>query len=425
MLQQQQRFSSNIPGMTRKRKEKEFERVVESDKPVKHVMALKEILLKEPELVISLGELGMLRRQVGLQGKRRFVTLIRKYPAIFDLYVDKEDKQAWCGFAPQAEKLAEQEVKMREAYEPVAVEKLRKLLMMSVDRKIHVPKIAHLRRDLGFPEDFQKRMVHAYPEYFRVVDHKDGPLLELTSWDPSLAVTSLEKRVKETGELNSEGEPLFKMCVSKALTLSKKQKAGLQKFQERPFISPYTDSRDFSNKSLEFEKRQVALLHEILSMTLEKKTVIDYLTHFRKEYRLPKSVLALVVRHHAIFYVSRKGGRFSVFLKEAYEGSNLIDKNEWVLHKEKFMALMALGRKVQKVDAVESTGDLDVTDDINGNKEECDLLKEVDNGIDGDTLNDDEEIESEEQAPSDYGNDEETDEELDNEIEEGKCVEHT
>lgn len=335
------------------------------EKPYKKVMALKNLLLKEPENVFSFSELGKLRTHVGITGKARFISLISKYPAIFALHKDEADV-LWCGFSLQAQQLADQELTFTKCHEVLAVQKLRKLLMMSVDRRIRVPKIAQLRRDLGFPADFQSRMIYAYPQYFKVVEEKfkneDGPVLELTCWDPSLAVTSLEMRSTSMSEYNSAGEPLFKVCVSKALRLSKKQKEGIDKFQERPFISPYADSKDFNKNTIEFEKRQVALLHEILSMTLEKKTVFDYLTHFRKEFRLPQSILAMVLKHHYIFYVSRKGGRFTIFLKEAYEGGSLIQKNEFNLLKEQYMALMER-RNLEKVEDAKTNNEGVINDD--------------------------------------------------------------
>ena len=38
--------------------------------------------------------------------------------------------------------------------------------------------------------------------------------------------------------------------------------------------------------------------------------------------------------------MSRKGSRFVVFLKEAYDGTNLIHKNESILLKEQYVGLM-------------------------------------------------------------------------------------
>ena len=39
----------------------------------------------------------------------------------------------------------------------------------------------------------------------------------------------------------------------------------------------------------------------------EKRTWIDHLTHFRKEFALPNKLRALIVRHPELFYVSQKG----------------------------------------------------------------------------------------------------------------------
>ncbi|KAH7287583.1 hypothetical protein KP509_32G063400 [Ceratopteris richardii] len=336
-------MSSNIPGMSPKTREAEYEKLVDIDKPYKKVMALKALLVKEPENVLSFAELGKKRANIGLSRKSRFINLISKYPAVFALYRD-ESSFLWCGFSPQAQALVDQERDLVRSYESVSVQKLRKILMMSVDHRIRVPKIAQLRRDLGLPADFHSRMIYAYPQYFKVLEDKygneDGPILELTSWDPSLAVTSMETRAKAGGEFNSSGDPLFKMSLPRSFRLSVKQKEGIQKFQERIYISPYADTRDFIKNTPEFEKHQVAILHEILSMTIEKKVTLDYLTHFRKEYRLPHALLSMVLRHNCIFYVSRKGGRFTVFLKEAYKEGHLIERNEWNIIKENFMKLM-------------------------------------------------------------------------------------
>ena len=180
--------------------------------------------------------------------------------------------------------------------------------------------------------------------------NEDGPLLQLIimrsfSSDHRLEVRARDREKENEREVNlilKGSEPLFKMCVSRSLKLQK----GMVRFQERPFISLYADTKDFNANSLEFEQPQVALVLEILSMTLENKILFDYLTHFRKEYRLPQNLLAMVIRHHSIFYVSRKGGRFVVFLKEAYDGTNLIHKNEPILLKEQYVVLMN-GKKLQ------------------------------------------------------------------------------
>lgn len=59
-------------------------------------------------------------------------------------------------------------------------------------------------------------------------------------------------------------------------------------------------------------------------MTTEKRTLVDHLTHFRKDFGLPNRLRAMLVRHPEMFYVSPKGARDSVFLVEAYDDKGLL-----------------------------------------------------------------------------------------------------
>jgi hypothetical protein len=45
-----------------------------------------------------------------------------------------------------------------------------------------------------------------------------------------------------------------------------------------------------------------------LAMTVEKRTLVDHLTHFRGDFGLPNRLHALLVRHPELFYVSIKFG---------------------------------------------------------------------------------------------------------------------
>ena len=86
------------------------------------------------------------------------------------------------------------------------------------------------------------------------------------------------------------------------------------------------------------------MVHEILSLTVEKRTLVDHLTHFREEFRFSQSLRGMIIRHPDMFYVSFKGDRDSVFLREAYKDSQLVEKNQLVLLKEKMRALVAVPR---------------------------------------------------------------------------------
>ncbi|KAK7317450.1 hypothetical protein RJT34_01700 [Clitoria ternatea] len=76
--------------------------------------------------------------------------------------------------------------------EDLVVIKMRKLLMMSLEKRILLEKITHLRTDFGFPQDFRDTICHKYPQYFKVVATQHGPALQLTHWDLELAVFAVE-----------------------------------------------------------------------------------------------------------------------------------------------------------------------------------------------------------------------------------------
>ncbi|KEH36423.1 plant organelle RNA recognition domain protein [Medicago truncatula] len=42
-----------------------------------------------------------------------------------------------------------------------------------------------------------------------------------------------------------------------------------------------------AKESIEAEKRCRVVIREVLGMTIEQRTLIDHLTHFRKEFGLP------------------------------------------------------------------------------------------------------------------------------------------
>ncbi|KAK4404588.1 protein WHAT'S THIS FACTOR 1, chloroplastic [Sesamum angolense] len=126
----------------------------------------------------------------------------------------------------QAEKFGKEEEEIIEKHGEKAAENVTRMLMMAVDKRLPLDKIAHFRRDLGLPMNFRKQWVHSYPENFRVVQpfkpYDEGEYLELVSWKSSWAITKLERQGLKAG-------------------------------------------------SLEFDKRAVAVMHELLSFTIEKR----------------------------------------------------------------------------------------------------------------------------------------------------------
>ena len=71
----------------------------------------------------------------------------------------------------------------------------------------------------------------------------------------------------------------------------------------------------------------MAVLHELLSLTVEKMVEVDQLAHFRRDFGVEVNVRELLLRHPGIFYLSTKGKTLTVFLREAYGKGGLVKPN--------------------------------------------------------------------------------------------------
>lgn len=342
--------TARINALIKRCKERPLDKVIESQKKLKLVTQIKHILLKQPDHKMSVAELAKRRKHLGLQRNRRLIPILRRYPTVFQV----TEEEAYCFYftlTPQAQQLHREEVQIKSQMEGLLVENLRKLLMMSVSKRVLLDKIAHLATDMGLPMDFRTNLCNKYPEYFKVVDTDYGPALELTSWDPALAVSFAEKKAEE--EANNPDSDLIidrprkfkKLNLPNGYSLSRKDKQRILMFQEMPFISPYSDCTSLSPASMEAEKHACAVIHELLSLTVEKRTLVDTLTHFRHAFKFSNKVRAMLLRHPQLFYVSFKGDRDSVFLREAYRSSELKEKGPLLLWKEKLQALMLAGKR--------------------------------------------------------------------------------
>ncbi|OIW13578.1 hypothetical protein TanjilG_25677 [Lupinus angustifolius] len=407
-----------IRSAVKRRKELPFDNVIQKDKKLKFVLKVRKILVSQPDRVMSLRGLGRFRKELGLDKKRRVIALLKRFPAVFEIMEEGVFSLKF-KLTPEAERLYFEELKIRNEMEDLVVTKLRKLLMMSMEKRILLGKIAHLMTDFGLPQDFRDTIVHRYPQYFKVVETERGPALELTHWDPELAVSAAElaaeeNRIREVEEQNLiiDRVPKFnRVKLPKGLHLSKGEMRKITQFRDIPYISPYSDFSDLRSGTREKEKHACGVVHEILSLTLEKRMLIDHFTHFREEFRFSQQIRGMFIRHPDMFYVSLKGERDSVFLREAYRDSQLVDKDRLLLIKEKLRALVNVPR-FSKGPSRRRVGD--GTEDNDGREDEVDAEGEeewsdTDNLIDGEfddnDDDDDEWSDEDDDTPPDFDED--------------------
>ncbi|OVA19095.1 Plant organelle RNA recognition domain [Macleaya cordata] len=275
--------------------------------------------------------------------------MIHRYPTIFQIFTipssSTHQDHLCVRLTPKAQALASQESALKSTISTTLAIKLQKLLMLSSHHRLLLSKLVHLGPDLGLPPNFRSRLCNNHPDRFKTVDTSYGRALELVSWDPKLAIP-LPPLIPKTPNLIVDRPLKFKhLSLRKGLNLKRKHRDFLIKFGEMPEISPYNEvvgelGLGFRPGSIEAEKRSCGLVREILGMTVEKRTLVDHLTHFRKEFGLSNKVRGMLVRHPEMFYVSVKGQRDSVFLVEGYdEEGGLLEKDELLGIKEKLMEL--------------------------------------------------------------------------------------
>lgn len=329
----------------------ELDRVMELQKKPSLILQLKSIIQSQKQKCLLLRDL---EKQVGFVHKWNFMAVIEKYPSIFHVGGGSNRKPPFVTLTQKAEKIADEEEVARELMEPILVKNLRKLLMMSVDCRVPLEKIEFIESELGLPQDFKKAFLPKYGDFFTVKDTNGKPYLYLQNWDASLAVTAREERLAREGVLDSAGAQkrvritkdgnysgpnAFKICFPTGFRPNTSYLEQLERWQRMEFPSPYLNARRFELADPKARKRVVAVLHELLSLTMEKRMTSAQLDAFHSEYMLPHKLLLCLIKHHGIFYITNKGARSTVLLKEAYDGSNLIDKCPLLLCNDKFVAL--------------------------------------------------------------------------------------
>ncbi|KAJ4708934.1 protein ROOT PRIMORDIUM DEFECTIVE 1 [Melia azedarach] len=361
--------SKRVQDRSKNKRIRGLEIATEKWKIFSKVKILMEILKNEPEMVIPVRSLNEYRRQINLPKPHKISDFIRKSPKLVELYKD-QNGLLWCGMTQEAEDLLQEEERLLEEHSDKAAENVTRFLMMSVEKRLPLDKIAHFRRDFGLPLDFRTNWVHKYPDLFRVVKSKEEPedeYLEIVRWNPKWAITELEKKVLgliEAGDDHTPGLLSLPFPLKFPPEYKKVYRYGgkIEHFQKRAYLSPYADARELKAGSLEFDKRAVAVMHELLSFALEKRLVTDHLTHFRRELVMPQKLMRLLLKHFGIFYVSERGKRFSVFLTEAYEDSELIEKEPLVLWKEKVLSLSGYRGRKKNIQSFEDLSEIEDKD---------------------------------------------------------------
>lgn len=337
-----------------------LDRHVVKQNKIRFVQKLQTLLLSKPKCYIPIHILYKCRSYLSLSKPRSILSMIHRYPTIFELFsiptpplpvnATKSLLQLCVRLTPAAAALAAQELSLKSAISDSLAAKLQKLLMLSSHHRLLLSKLVHLAPDLGLPPNFRSRLCNDHPNKFKTIDTSYGRALELVSWDQDLAKPLSSPKVQSRELIVDRPLKFNQLTLRKGLNLKRRHQDFLLKFKEIPDVCPYnTPVSDLPKESIGAEKRACLVVREVLGMMVEKRTLIDHLTHFRKEFVLPNKLRGMIMRHPELFYVSLKGQRDSVFLVEGFDDKGaLLEKKETLVIKEKLMELVSESKRLRR-----------------------------------------------------------------------------
>ncbi|KNA14326.1 hypothetical protein SOVF_108380 [Spinacia oleracea] len=302
------------------------------------------------------------------------------FPHVFEVFTHSVRKNMCCSVTRNMMALIEEEKAVMEEYELENVRRVKKLLMMSKEGVLHLHALRLVRRELGLPVDFRESILRKYAEDFNLVDLEVVALVER---DERLAVGYVEhwreKEYKEKWLSEFETKYAFPINFPTGFVIEKGFKDKLKDWQRLSYVKPYEKEvkRIRTKAGIErFEKRVVGVLHEFLSLTVEKMMDVERFVHFRKDLGIEVNFRELLLKHPGIFYISTKGETQTVYLREAYSKGGLIESNPFYDVRRKMLDLMLLGRR--------NTKELKVNKESNAGRRSVETDKIVEGTRDGD-----------------------------------------
>ncbi|KAJ1404509.1 Plant organelle RNA recognition domain [Sesbania bispinosa] len=259
-------------------------------------------------------------------------SFLHKYPHVFEVFQHPLRRNMCCRITRKMKELIQLEEVVVKQQELEAVKRVKKLLMMSMNGTLHVHALRLIRRELGLPQDFRDSILGKY------------------------SVAHVEKwREKEyTEKWLSEFETKFAFPINfpTGFKIERGFREKLKNWQRLPYTKPYERKEAIRVRTCggvqRYEKRAVAVLHELLSLTVEKMVEVDQLAHFRRDFAIEVNVRELLLCHPGIFYISTKGSTQTVFLREAYRKGGLIEPNPVYTSRRNMLDLVLFGRRKTK-----------------------------------------------------------------------------
>ncbi|KDP20312.1 hypothetical protein JCGZ_06938 [Jatropha curcas] len=334
-----------------------FEKLMENYKNLAKVIAIQDLILANPNNSppsVSFDFLSRLSQKLHLN--RGAASFIRRYPHIFHIFYNPRLSQPFCKLTDTALQISCHEAKAINASLPIVIDRLVRLLSISTSKSLPLRAIFKVWRELGLPDDFENSVISRNPHLFKLCDGNEPNthVLKLVDEIPKNHFTAAVENwrvtecCKEDCSIDrTEIQFSFKHQYPPGMRLSKDFRAKVKEWQRLSYIGPYEELGEKRSKAglLGLEKQAVAIVHEFLSLTVEKMVEVEKISHFRKCFGIDLNIRDLFLDHPGIFYLSTKGKKHTVFLREAYLKDRIIDPDPVYDVRRKLLNLVILGRR--------------------------------------------------------------------------------
>ncbi|KAJ3689169.1 hypothetical protein LUZ61_018333 [Rhynchospora tenuis] len=321
-----------------------FEKFMDSYKHYLKALPIIDLILSSPDHTLPLSFLSpSLSQRLHLNhGPLHF---LRAFPHLFSI---SSGKPFIVTLTPAARTIlsAESEASSRES--EAATFRLHRLLAMSLSHRFPLRAVFRVWRELGLPDDFEHSVIHQNPSLFSLSDNPSEPnthIVELVDTGLKNFTPAIESW-RRSQQKDSSFE--FNLRFPPGMRLTKDYRARIKAWQLVPYTGPYEPcTRRGTSKNCRrmMEKRAVGIMHEFISLTVEKMVEVEKISHFKKWFGIELNVRDLFLDHPGIFYLSTKGYRHTVFLREAYEKGRLIEPNPIYDARRRLFDLMLLRRR--------------------------------------------------------------------------------
>ncbi|XP_008778059.3 protein WHAT'S THIS FACTOR 9, mitochondrial [Phoenix dactylifera] len=318
--------------------------ILTKGKDLRPLVSLKNIIARESEGCIPISAVSKRGRELEISG--RVASFLRRYPAVFQEFTGPKYNLPWFKLTEEAAELDREERDVYETRRMEIVDRLRRLILMSRERRLPLRIVQGMLWYLGLPEDFLRKPEEISKGCFQIAeleDEEQGLTTIIDRDEPVLSALQRNQMKKLNGTVDSLPSAIpFPLFPSKGLRLKQKIEHWLEEFQKLPYVSPYEDFSHLDPSSDISEKRVAGVLHELLSLFVDNSAERRRLLCLRKQLGLPQKFHEAFERHPHVFYLLLKNKTCFVVLKEAYyaRSATTIVKHPMLEVRKKYVRLM-------------------------------------------------------------------------------------